>query len=146
MPFLVSRRSLLRGAAAVSGAGLFRMAASGQKPNGRRVLALVGDRYHNPDYIRVALSKMFEGQGVTVDYTIDYSQLSRSLLSNYQLFLCLRDGMIWPNGYLGPDAYTSYEVKTIAICGCRCRGHAFVAAGCERPDTVLAAARACAGG
>jgi type 1 glutamine amidotransferase len=109
MPFSVSRRSLLRGAAAVSGAGLLRLAASGQKPNGRRVLALIGDRYHNADYIRVALSKMFEGQGVTVDYTIDYSQLSRSLLSNYQLFLCLRDGMIWPAGYLGPDAYTSYE-------------------------------------
>jgi hypothetical protein len=109
MPFSVSRRSLLRGAAAVSGAGLLRLAASGQKPNGRRVLALIGDRYHNADYIRVALSKMFEGQGVTVDYTIDYSQLSRSLLSNYQLFLCLRDGMIWPTGYLGPDAYTSYE-------------------------------------
>src|SRR5205807_6596788 len=77
--------------------------------SGRRVFALIGDRYHNADYIRVALSKMFDGQGVTVDYTIDYSQLSRSLLSNYQLFLCLRDGMIWPNGYLGPDAYTDYE-------------------------------------
>src|SRR5579864_6179936 len=109
MPFSVSRRSLLRGAAVVSGAGLLRLAASGQNPNGRRALALIGDRYHNADYIRVALNKIFDGQGVTVDYTIDYTRLSRSLLSNYQLFLCLRDGMIWPNGYLGPDAYTSYE-------------------------------------
>src|ERR1700726_195517 len=109
MLFSVSRRSLLRGAAAVSGAGLLRLAARGQNSNGRRALALIGDRYHNADYIQVALNKMFEGQGVTVDYTIDYRRLSRSLLSNYQLFLCLRDGMIWPNGYLGPDAYTSYE-------------------------------------
>ena len=114
MPFSVSRRSLLRdtalrGAALISGAGLLRLAASGQNSNGHRALALIGDRYHNADYIRVALSKVFEGQGVTVDYTIDYTRLSRSLLSNYQLFLCLRDGMIWPNGYLGPDAYTSYE-------------------------------------
>ena len=109
MSFSVSRRSLLRGAAAISGVGLLRLAASGQNSNRRRALALIGDRYHNADYIRVALNKMFEGQGVTVDYTIDYSRLSRSLLSNYQLFLCLRDGMIWPNGYLGPDAYTSYE-------------------------------------
>jgi hypothetical protein len=23
--------------------------------------------------------------------------------------LCLRDGMIWPDGYLGPDSYTDYE-------------------------------------
>lgn len=109
MSFSVSRRSLLRGAAAVSGVGLLRLAASGQNSNGRRALALIGDRYHNADYIRVALNKMFDGQGVTVDYTIDYSRLSRGLLSSYQLFLCLRDGMIWPNGYLGPDAYTSYE-------------------------------------
>jgi type 1 glutamine amidotransferase len=109
MSFSVSRRSLLRGAAAISGVGLLRLAASGQNSNGRRALALIGDRYHNADYIQVALSKMFEGQGVMVDYTIDYSRLSRSLLSNYQLFLCLRDGMIWPHGYLGPDAYTSYE-------------------------------------
>jgi type 1 glutamine amidotransferase len=109
MSFSISRRSVLRGAGAVSGTGLLRLAASGQNSKGRRALALIGDRYHNPDYIQVALSKMFEGQGVMVDYTIDYSRLSRSLLSNYQLFLCLRDGMIWPNGYLGPDAYTSYE-------------------------------------
>src|SRR5579864_1332267 len=109
MPLSVTRRSLLRSAAAVSGAGLLRLAASGQNSNGRRALALIGDRYHNSDYIRVALSKMFEGQGVAVDYTIDCARLSRKLLSNYQLFLCLRDGMIWPDGYLGPDAYTSYE-------------------------------------
>jgi type 1 glutamine amidotransferase len=89
-------------------AGLVTM-AFGQTRNGRRALALIGDRYHNADYIRVALTKMFEGQGVTVDYTIDCDRISASLLKNYQLFLCLRDGMIWPEGYLGPDAYTAYE-------------------------------------
>lgn len=109
MPFSVSRRSWLCAAGAVSGAGLLRQITFGQRGSGRRVLALIGDRYHNADYIEVALKKMFDGQGVSVDYTIDYTQLSRRLLSNYQLFLCLRDGMIWPNGYLGPDAYTSYE-------------------------------------
>jgi type 1 glutamine amidotransferase len=75
----------------------------------RRVLALIGDRYHNADYIQVALQRMFDGLNVTVDYTIDHTQLSRNVLANYQLFLCLRDGMIWPGGYLGPDAYTAYE-------------------------------------
>lgn len=104
----LSRRKLLRGASAAAGAGILRL-ASGQQRGGRRVLALIGDRYHNSDYIRVALNRMFDGLGVTVDYTIDYDQLSRKLLANYQLFLCLRDGMIWPNGYLGPDAYASYE-------------------------------------
>src|SRR3984893_6677477 len=99
-----SRRDLLRGAAGAAAA-----CAYAQTGNRRRALALIGDRYHNADYIRVALNKVFDGQGVAVDYTIDYTRLSRSMLSNYQLFLCLRDGMIWPNGYLGPDAYTSYE-------------------------------------
>src|SRR5258708_37000360 len=99
MPFSVSRRSLLRdmafrGAALVSGAGLLRLAASGQNSNGRRALALIGDRYHNADYIRVALNKVFEGQGVEGDYTIDYTRFSRSLLINDQLFICLWAGII----------------------------------------------------
>lgn len=104
----LSRRSVLYGAATAAGIGLIRL-ASGQPATGRRVLALIGDRYHNPDYIRVALTKVFDGLGVSVDYTMHYDRLSRDLLKNYQLFLCLRDGMIWPDGYLGPDAYTAYE-------------------------------------
>jgi type 1 glutamine amidotransferase len=109
MPNSISRRSVLQGAGTAVGLGIFRAVAPAQNNNGRRVLALIGDRYHNSDYIEVALNKMFAGQGVTVDYTIDVTKLSRSLLSNYQLFLCLRDGMVWPGGYLGPDAYAAYE-------------------------------------
>ena len=52
--------------------------------------------------------RVFEGLDVMVDYTIDYEKLSHDLLKDYQLFLCLRDGMIWPGGYSGPDAY-AYE-------------------------------------
>ncbi len=99
-----SRRTLL---AAGAGAAMLRL-ASGQQASGRRVLALIGDRYHNADYIRVALAKVFEGLNLSVDYTIDYTQLSRRVLRDYRVFLCLRDGMIWPGGYLGPDAYTDY--------------------------------------
>jgi hypothetical protein len=104
----VTRRDLLRGVAFGAGCGLLRV-AYGQNANRRRALALIGDRYHNADYIHVALDRMFDGLSVTVDYTIDCSHLSRERLKNYQLFLCLRDGMIWPGGYLGPDAYTHYE-------------------------------------
>ena len=101
----ISRRRLLGGAAS---AGLLAQAGgqtSGKRP---RALALIGDRYHNPDYIRVSLDRVFRDVGIPVDYTILYDQLTRDLLKNYDLFLCLRDGMIWPNGYLGPDAY-GYE-------------------------------------
>ncbi len=98
---MLSRRTLLRSA---SGAGLLGLPTPA-RPSEKRALALIGDRYHNADYIRVALDRTFEGVGVKVDYTINYDQLSRSLLSNYQVFVCLRDGMIWPDGYSGPDAY-----------------------------------------
>jgi type 1 glutamine amidotransferase len=94
----ISRRSLL--SAAVAGA------AAGQTGGNRRALALIGDRYHNPDYIRVSLDRVFKEVGMPVDYTILYEELSAGLLRKYQLFVCLRDGMIWPDGYLGPDAYS----------------------------------------
>lgn len=105
-----SRRRLLRGAAAGAGAGWFSLAAGQPGGNGDhpRALALIGDRYHNPDYIRVSLDRVFQEVGIPIDYTVAYEQLSRDLLKNYQLFLCLRDGLTWPNGYLGPDAYTDY--------------------------------------
>jgi type 1 glutamine amidotransferase len=57
----------------------------------------------------VALERVFDGLNVAVDYTIDYNQLSKSGLANYSIFLCLRDGMIWPGGYLGPDAYPNEQ-------------------------------------
>ena len=104
----LSRRDLLVGSCAAAGslAGVTKLLA--QTNSRARVLALIGDRYHNPDYIRVALTRMFDGLRVSVDYTMLYDKLSRNLLKDYQLFLCLRDGMIWPGGYLGPDAYTAY--------------------------------------
>jgi hypothetical protein len=101
----MSRRALI-GAAAAAGSGILPVtAATHAKP---RALALIGDRYHNPDYIRVSLDKVFHDMDIAIDYTIDYAGLSAASLKPYQLLLILRDGMIWPGGYSGPDAY-SYE-------------------------------------
>lgn len=100
----LTRRSVLQTLAA---APIFAGPAIGQTR--ARVLCLVGDRYHNPDYIRVALDKVFTPLKLRADYTFDYTSLSAALLKPYDLFLVLRDGMIWPDGYLGPDAYTAYE-------------------------------------
>lgn len=115
----LSRRTLVQNAGLVAGAGLLGLGSSeivhsqsseaAKNTGGPRALALIGDRFHNSDYIRVALDKTFKDLNIPVDYTIQYDQISRSLLKNYQLFLILRDGMIWPDGYLGPDAYTDYE-------------------------------------
>ena len=106
----LSRRSLVQNAGIVVGAGLLGLGSSPARARGKpRALALVGDRYHNSDYICVSLNRVFRELDIPIDYTIQYDQLSASLLKDYQLLLILRDGMIWPGGYLGPDAYEAYE-------------------------------------
>ncbi|HET7214352.1 MAG TPA: ThuA domain-containing protein [Terriglobia bacterium] len=108
----ISRRSLLASAAALgAGSSLLKAAnakAAGSPSASPRVIALVGDRYHNPDYIRVSLDRLFSELGMPIDYTFRYDKLSRDLLRGYRILVCFRDGMIWPGGYLGPDAY-NYE-------------------------------------
>jgi len=111
-----SRRGLVQGVGAAAGTGLIGAAgiegALSQTRRGKpRVLALVGDRYHNPDYIRTSLDPVFKDLDVGIDYTIAYDQISAEMLRNYQIFLTFRDGMIWPGGYLGPDASSYYAVN-----------------------------------
>ncbi|MGA3225886.1 MAG: ThuA domain-containing protein [Acidobacteriaceae bacterium] len=110
-----SRRTLVQRAGMLAGAGLLGLGTSApvqsQGKGKPRALALIGDRYHNPDYIRVSLDKVFKELNIPIDYTIQYDQISASLLKQYQLLLILRDGMIWPDGYLGPDAYAAYEAN-----------------------------------
>jgi type 1 glutamine amidotransferase len=110
-----SRRTLVQRAGMLAGAGLLGLATSApvqsQDKGKPRALALIGDRYHNPDYIRVSLDKVFKDLNIPIDYTIQYDQISARLLKDYQLLLILRDGMIWPDGYLGPDAYAAYEAN-----------------------------------
>jgi Trehalose utilisation len=64
--------------------------------------ALIGDRYHNSDYIRTALNRTIAGQlGIPLDATDDTRLLTAETLRRYRLLVVLRDGMIWPDGY--PD-------------------------------------------
>jgi type 1 glutamine amidotransferase len=107
----ISRRNLLQSAGALAAAGAINAAnalgsdqlpastlpGSGGKP---RALALVGDRYHNQNDIRIAINRVFRELGISIDYTTNYYDLSAELLKPYQLFVCFRDNMIWPGGYL----------------------------------------------
>lgn len=62
--------------------------------------ALIGDRYHNSDYIRTALGKtLVQEVGLTIDFTDNVRQLSADTLQGYQLLILFRDAMEWPNGY-----------------------------------------------
>lgn len=101
----LSRRTLVAGAAAAATANLLPARAAGRP----RALALIGDRYHNPDYIRTSLDRLFHELDIAIDYTIDTAGLSAASIKPYQLLLILRDGMLWPGGYSGPDAYVAYE-------------------------------------
>lgn len=115
----ISRRALVKRAGlAATGAGLLGLyghqdvlsqSAEPAAVKGVRALALIGDRYHNADYIRVSLRRLFSELNIPLDLTIEYENISPNLLKQYQVFLILRDGMIWPGGYLGPDAYAAYE-------------------------------------
>jgi len=100
----ISRRMLI---GAIAAGTMPAWAATKVKP---RALALIGDRYHNPDYIHVSLDRVFHELDLPIDYTMDTAGLSAASLKPYQLLLILRDGMIWPGGYSGPDAYTAYEM------------------------------------
>src|SRR5215813_1207624 len=104
----ISRRIAINGIAATGAFPALGWAQGKARP---RALALIGDRYHNPDYIRVSLDKVFHELDIGIDYTMDYAGLSAASLKPYQLLLVLRDGMIWPGGYSGPDAYTAYETN-----------------------------------
>ena len=68
--------------------------------------ALIGDRYHNSDYIRTGLTRTIAKEvGVSIDFCDETKQLNSETLHGYKLLIVLRDGMIWPDGY--PDENTN---------------------------------------
>lgn len=108
---MISRRGILQSAGLASAGALLNASPSWAAGKGGtpRALALIGDRYHNADYIRLSLNKIFGELNIPIDYTIDTGADLGTLLKNYQVFLVLRDGMLWPGGYAGPDAYVGYQ-------------------------------------
>jgi len=116
-----SRRRLLVGIGALAGSGILGKAESTSGVEARpadrsnrsdppRVLALVGDRYHNADYIRTALNRLFLELNLSIVFTINFSEIDAAHLEGYQLLVVFRDGLNWPKGYLEPDdySYSSY--------------------------------------
>ncbi len=77
----------------------------GAAPGRPRTLALIGDRYHNADYIRLSLGRVFQELNLPIEFTVDYAGLSAARLRDYQLLITFRDGYIWPGGYLNLDMY-----------------------------------------
>ena len=90
-----SRRSVI--AALTGTACLPRISVAAQKAN---AYALIGDRYHNSDYIRTGLNRTIaKDLGVSIDFCDETKSLTTETLNGYKLLIVLRDGMIWPDGY-----------------------------------------------
>ncbi len=108
LPRLPSRRTTL---AALAGAAFTPLAASAARK--ATAFALIGDRFHNSDYIRIGLTRTIAKQmGVSVDFTDETSTLNAETLDGYKVLIILRDGMVWPEGYGGDESTNAAWVAT----------------------------------
>lgn len=87
---------------------LLPLLAAGALPGAKKATAfgLIGDRYHNSDYIRTGLNRTIsQALNISIDFTDETRALNAETLKGYKLLIILRDGMIWPDGY--PDERTN---------------------------------------
>src|SRR5436309_3671082 len=107
-PFAINRRAAL---AALAGTAVAPFRAKGARK--AEAFALIGDRYHNSDYIRTGLARTIAKQmGVSIDFTDETSLLNAETLDGYKMLIVLRDGMIWPDGYGGDETTNAAWVAT----------------------------------
>jgi type 1 glutamine amidotransferase len=108
MPANTTRRAAL---AALAGAAIApRLGKAARKAT---AFALIGDRYHNSDYIRTGLTRTIAKQlDVSIDFTDETSLLNAKTLDGYKMLIVLRDGMIWPDGYGGDESTNAAWVAT----------------------------------
>jgi len=117
----ISRRSAMRtigsaGVASGLGAALSALSPSRVSAGPRKAdaFALVGDRWHNFDYIRTALTRtLVKESGLTVTFTPDNTLLTRETLEAHRLLIMLCDGLAFPGGYTTP--YPFYDPEKMKI-------------------------------
>src|ERR1051326_578454 len=97
--------------AALAGAAL--RPRTGKAAKKATAFALIGDRYHNSDYIRIGLTRTIAKEmDVSIDFTDETSLLNAETLDGYKVLIVLRDGMIWPDGYGGDESSNAAWVAT----------------------------------
>lgn len=111
---LLSRRRLLA-AGSVAGLALKGsrpVKASGNKNNRATAFALIGDRFHNSDYIRSALGKtLVRDAGISIDFTDEVTALNNEKLSVYRMLIVFRSAVIWPGGYGPGQWWPGYHMR-----------------------------------
>jgi type 1 glutamine amidotransferase len=78
-------------------------------------LALIGDRYHSPVYIRDGLIPAFVQENIPVTFIENVNALNIESLKQFQLLVIFRDGMSWPNGYEQPHVKWMTDEQQQAI-------------------------------
>jgi hypothetical protein len=102
---LLTRRTALATCAAASTTLLQRLSARTKAT----AFALIGDRYHNSDYIRTGLHRTIDRElSVSIDFCDEVTMLDAETLDGYKLLIVLRDGMLWPDGYADESSNAGY--------------------------------------
>lgn len=115
----ISRRTILErlGLAGAGGAlgGLLSSGTAEAKSKKAEAFALIGDRWHNFDFIRTAMKRIFvEEAGISVDFTAEVTDLSAERLKGYKLLIMLCDGMSFPGGYNSPYVFVEKDTKIVS--------------------------------
>jgi len=92
-----------------------------------RALALIGDRYHSPVYIRDGLASALTKENIPVTFIEEVSELNSDSLREHELLIILRDGTNWPDGYDKPPKMWMTDGQQQAIWDFVNEGRGFLA-------------------
>lgn len=115
----VTRRSAIRTMTGITAGALAAPLAfaRGKAPEKAQVFALIGDHYHNSQYIRTVLTHdIVKNMGISVKMTDDYTSLNAETLQGYRMLIVHRDGRTFPNGF-GSDGSVREGRETVAVRG-----------------------------
>jgi len=89
-------------------------------------IALIGDRYHSPVYIRDNLITALVRENIPTTFITNVSELNNISLSEHDLMIILRDGMNWDNGYDAPPVIWMTDQQQLDIWNFVNRGGGFL--------------------
>jgi type 1 glutamine amidotransferase len=80
-----------------------------------RAIAVIGDRYHSPVFMRDGLAATLIRENIPVTFIEDVTVLNKAALADFQLLIMARNGRYWPDGTSKPFQMwmTDEQAKTV---------------------------------